>query len=102
MVNGEWKLPSSIHHSLSTLCLLRSHNSVSAARGAAGDARLAEDFRAEQLAVDDQLLVAELPVLARQLGLRAVPFGQEIRAVVQTLGLRLVTRLAQQRRQAPD
>src|SRR5215208_2506523 len=80
----------------------RSHNPVCAARGAAGDARLAEDFRRQQLAVNDQLLVAELPVLARQLRLRAVPLGQKVRAVVQALGLGLVAGLAQQLRQAPD
>src|SRR5215208_4208633 len=80
----------------------RSQDPVRAARGAAGDARLAEDFRVEQLSVDRQLLVAELPVLARQLRLRAVPLRQEVRAVVQALGLGLVAGLAQKLRQAPD
>src|SRR5918993_4601209 len=85
----------------SRLTAFRSENPVRAARRAARDARLAEDFGAEQLAVDDQLLIAELPVLARQLHLRAVPLGQHVRAVVQLLGLGLVAHLAQQLRQTP-
>ena len=79
----------------------RSQNSVSAARGAARDARFAEDFGAQKLAVDDKLLIAELPVLARQLGLRAVPLRQKVRAVAETLGLGLVAGLAQKLGQTP-
>src|ERR1051326_3563784 len=87
------------HHS-SLLTPPRSHNSVRAARRAARDARLAEDFRVEKLAVNYQLLVAELPVLAREVGLRAVPLRQHVRAVFQLLRLGLVAHLAEQFGQA--